>query len=95
MSFADERALQRKTGCDPNNANFFSILNVNRQCDLTVLFDKELYKADWISAHPMDSSASTLINTDAFEKLLQLSGRSDELKVLNFDDDKELELSVA
>ena len=39
LSVADERTLLRKTGCKENNANFFSLLNVKRDCDVTVLFD--------------------------------------------------------
>lgn len=43
LQIADEGTLQRKTGCNAGNANFFSILNVKKACDLTVLFDKDLY----------------------------------------------------
>lgn len=64
LSFADEGTLQRKTGCSQSNANFFSILNVKNSCDVTVLFDQDLYSADWISAHPMDNSASTVVSKD-------------------------------
>lgn len=93
MSFADEHTLQRKTGCSESNANFFSLLNIKRDCNITFLFDKELFQADWIGAHPMDNSASTVVNRDGISKLLELTGRSDKsLKVLNFD---ELDLQLA
>lgn len=78
LSYADANTLQLKTGCDPSNANFFSLLNVRKTCDVTVLFDKELYQADWISAHPMDNSASTVVSKDGITKLLQLAGRGEE-----------------
>lgn len=87
FSYADEGTLQRKTGCSQGNANFFSLLNVNRTCDVTVLFDKELYHADWISAHPMDTSASTVVNKEGVSTILELAGRSDDgFQILNFDD---------
>lgn len=85
--YADEGTLQRKTGCSMGNANFFSLLNVNRECDVTVLFDKDLYQADWISAHPMDNSASTVLNQEGVNKVLQLAGKQDRgLQILNFDE---------
>ena len=80
LSFADERTLKKKTGCSENNANFFSLLNVKKECNVTVLFDKELFQSDddcWIGAHPMDSSASTLVKKDGLDLILDLAGRSD------------------
>lgn len=93
LAFADERTLRSQTGCNESNANFFSILNVRRDLDMTVLFDKDLFQADWIWAHPMDNSASTVVNKDGVNRILELTGRSDKnLKVLNFDD---LDLQMA
>lgn len=60
---------------------------------MTVLFDKDLFQAEWISAHPMDNSASTVVTKDGINRILELTGRSEKsLKVLNFD---ELDLQMA
>ncbi len=69
LSFASEKRLMKYLGVKPGSVSLFGLLNDDEH-HVYVFLDKQLQKADKISFHPNDNTASVVISfTDALKFL--------------------------
>lgn len=77
LSFASPKRMERYLGLDAGSVSAFGILN-DHENHVHLFIDKHLEKAERISFHPNENTATFVISFASFKKFLDLSGNSYE-----------------
>lgn len=77
LTFASEKRLLKYLGVKPGSVSPFGLLNDNEQ-HVHLFIDEQLQKADKISFHPNDNTASLVIAYSDFIKYLKAMGNNYE-----------------
>ncbi len=71
VSFANPEELKEKMGLDPGAVSPFGLLN-DKNHEVEVYIDQEVYNADIVSFHPNRNTASLELTGKMFRKFLQV-----------------------
>ena len=77
ISFASPKRMDRYLGLDAGSVSAFGIIN-DQENHVHLFIDDQLEKAEQISFHPNDNTATVVISFSDFEKYLELTGNSYE-----------------
>ncbi len=73
LSFASPERLRKYLGLDPGSVSPFGLINDNN-CQVSVVIEKELKKAEKIGFHPNKNTATIVLSWKDFEKFLNHTG---------------------
>ena len=62
LSFAPVEEMERLLGCTPGSASVLGLMN-DKDHEVRLLMDKEVYEAEWFGCHPCKNDASLRIRT--------------------------------
>lgn len=71
ISFAGPEILREKLGLEPGSVSPFGLIN-DKNHEIFVYIDKELYETDLLNFHPNINTASLEITKEMFRKFLEL-----------------------
>jgi len=77
ISFASPKRMDRYLGLDAGSVSAFGIIN-DQENHVHLFIDDQLEKAEQISFHPNENTATFVISFASFKKFLDLSGNSYE-----------------
>lgn len=62
LSFAPAEEMERLLGCTPGSASVLGLMN-DKNHEVRLLMDKEVYEAEWFGCHPCKNDGSLRIKT--------------------------------
>lgn len=68
LSFAPAEEMERLLGCTPGSASVLGLMN-DKNHEVRLLMDKEVYEAEWFGCHPCKNDGSLRIKTDDLLKV--------------------------
>ncbi len=77
LSFASEERMMKYLGLCPGSVSLFGLIN-DTENHVHLFLDKNLAKADCLSFHPNDNTASLVITAEGFRHFLARCGNSHE-----------------
>ncbi len=77
LSFASEKRMQKYLEVNPGSVSVFGLIN-DTENHVHLFLDENLKKAQFISFHPNDNTATIVISFQDFEKFLIATGNSYE-----------------
>lgn len=77
LSFASEERMMKYLGLSPGSVSLFGLIN-DTENHVQLFLDKNLEKADKLSFHPNDNTASLVITGEGFRRFLARCGNSYE-----------------
>ena len=77
LSFASEARMEKYLGVTPGSVSLFGLLN-DTDNHVHLILDSNLDKADKLSFHPNDNTASLIISHDSFRRILADLGNTYE-----------------
>lgn len=84
LSFASEERMMKHLGVRPGSVSLFTLVN-NEDHQVTLFVDKELLKAEKVSFHPNDCTASLVISKADMLKFIEMIGNPYEFVELYVD----------
>ena len=73
LSFASPERMMRYLGVRPGSVSLFTLINDTNH-EVTLFVDKELLKADKVSFHPNDNTASLVISKEDMLRFIEYIG---------------------
>ena len=68
LSFAPAEEMERLLGCTPGSASVLGLMN-DKNHEVRLLMDKEVYEAEWFGCHPCKNDGSLRMKTDDLLKV--------------------------
>ncbi len=72
LTFASEQRMEKYLGLKPGSVSLFGLIN-DMEHEVYVFLDENLQKAEKVSFHPNDNTASLVISQSDFQKFLAAS----------------------